>query len=149
MVTLFNGYRNSQFRVRLNRAYFTYQWLYAKRKAIKSAIPQRQTDVWCRITCRPGSANYFKYWTNETKRKSPRGRFVLQTEISGKNLFFWNKYISVILAFVVLILSSSSPPPLGSVCRQYFVSKKLRACYSSETQHDPAWQNSISLESFL
>ena len=28
---------------------------------IKSAIPQRQTDEWCRITCRPGSANYFKY----------------------------------------------------------------------------------------
>ena len=34
--------------------------------------------------------------------KEPRGRFVLQTEISGTNLFFLkNKYISVILAFVV------------------------------------------------
>ena len=32
---------------------------------------------------------------------SHRGRFVLQTEISGKNLVFLNKYISVILAFVV------------------------------------------------
>ena len=28
---------------------------------IKSAIPQRQTNEWCRITCRPGSANYLKY----------------------------------------------------------------------------------------
>ena len=28
---------------------------------IKSAIPQRQTNEWCRITFRPGSANYLKY----------------------------------------------------------------------------------------
>ena len=28
---------------------------------IKSAIPQRQTNEWRRITCRPGSANYLKY----------------------------------------------------------------------------------------
>ena len=35
---------------------------------------------------------------------SPRGRFVLQTEISG-NKFFLNEYVSVILAFVVQILS--------------------------------------------
>ena len=27
---------------------------------IKSAIPRRQTNEWCRITCRPGSANYLK-----------------------------------------------------------------------------------------
>ena len=27
----------------------------------KSAIPQGQTYEYCRITCRPGSANYFKY----------------------------------------------------------------------------------------
>ena len=28
---------------------------------IKSTIPQRQTNEWCQITCKPGSANYFKY----------------------------------------------------------------------------------------
>ena len=28
---------------------------------IQSAIPQRQTNEWCRITCRPGLANYLKY----------------------------------------------------------------------------------------
>ena len=35
-------------------------------------------------------------------RSAPEEGFVLQTEIRGKNLFFFfNKYISVILAFVV------------------------------------------------
>ena len=31
-----------------------------KLNTIKSAIPQRQTNEWCRITCTPGSANYLK-----------------------------------------------------------------------------------------
>ena len=39
---------------------------------IKSAIPQRQTDEWCWITCRPGSANYFKHKILKADWSQPR-----------------------------------------------------------------------------
>ena len=43
---------------------------------------------------------------------SPRGRFVLQTEISGKFIIYFSCFSLFVYFF--------SLPPLGSVCRLYF-----------------------------
>ena len=74
---------------------------------MKSAIPQRETDEWCRITCRAGSANYFKYKILTADIFffiQPPKKVCIANQNIGQKFFFLNKYISVILAFVVYFI---------------------------------------------
>ena len=84
---------------------------------IKSAIPQRQTDEWCRITCRPGSANYFKYK-------------ILTAEISGKICLFFSFLKQIYFGYYslncCLFYQARHLRRWDQVCRQYFLASHPR-----------------------
>ena len=58
--------------------------------------------------------------------KPSSGKDCIANRNIGQKFVFFLKQILIFQLFkpLLYILSSSSPPPLGSVCRQYFVSFK-------------------------